>query len=40
MATDTDWSWGSGEEVRADSGDLVALLSGRALPDGRALPRA
>ena len=37
VATDTDWTWGSGEEVRADSGDLVALLSGRALPDGRAL---
>ncbi len=38
-ATDTDWSWGSGEGVRADSGRLVALLSGRTLPDGRALPR-
>jgi uncharacterized protein (TIGR03083 family) len=38
-AADTDWSWGSGEVVRADSGHLVALLSGRALPDGRALPR-
>jgi hypothetical protein len=25
--------------VRADSGRLVALLSGRTLPDGRALPR-
>jgi hypothetical protein len=25
--------------VRADSGSLVALLSGRTLPDGRALPR-
>jgi uncharacterized protein (TIGR03083 family) len=37
-ATDTDWSWGSGEAVRADSGLLVALLSGRTLPDGRALP--
>jgi uncharacterized protein (TIGR03083 family) len=36
-ATDTDWSWGSGEAVRADSGLLVALLSGRTLPDGRAL---
>ena len=32
-ATDTDWSWGSGQLVRADSGSLVALLSGRALPD-------
>ncbi|MBW8767257.1 MAG: maleylpyruvate isomerase family mycothiol-dependent enzyme [Geodermatophilales bacterium] len=38
-ATYTDWSWGSGEAVRADSGALVALLSGRTLPDGRALPR-
>jgi len=38
-AADTGWSWGSGELVRADSGCLVALLSGRALPDGRTLPR-
>ena len=38
-ATDTDWSWGSGRLVRDDSGSLVALLSGRILPDGRALPR-
>jgi uncharacterized protein (TIGR03083 family) len=38
-ATDTDWTWGSGETVRASSGELVALLSGRTLPDGRALPR-
>jgi uncharacterized protein (TIGR03083 family) len=38
-AADTDWSWGSGDAVRADSGLLVALLSGRTLPDGRALPR-
>jgi uncharacterized protein (TIGR03083 family) len=38
-AADTDWSWGSGETVRADSGSLVALVSGRTLPDGRALPR-
>jgi uncharacterized protein (TIGR03083 family) len=38
-AADTDWSWGSGDGVRADSGFLVALLSGRTLPDGRALPR-
>ena len=37
--TDTDWSWGSGDGVRADSGLLVVLLSGRTLPDGRALPR-
>jgi uncharacterized protein (TIGR03083 family) len=38
-ATDSEWSWGNGRLVRADSGSLVALLSGRALPDGRALPR-
>jgi uncharacterized protein (TIGR03083 family) len=38
-ATDADWSWGDGEIVRADTGRLVALLSGRTLPDGRALPR-
>ena len=39
-AADTDWSWGSGRLVRADSGALVALLGGRALPDGRTLPRS
>ncbi|MBM0240216.1 maleylpyruvate isomerase family mycothiol-dependent enzyme [Micromonospora sp. ATA32] len=38
-ATDTDWGWGSGQLSRADSGSLVALLSGRALPDGRTLHR-
>jgi len=38
-ATDSDWSWGAGRLVRADSGSLVALVSGRALPDGRTLPR-
>lgn len=38
-ASDTDWSWGSGETVRADSGRLVALLSDRTLPDGRTLRR-
>jgi len=38
-ATDIDWGWGNGQLVRADSGSLVALLSGRALPDGRTLPR-
>ena len=38
-AAETEWSWGSGDVVRADSGLLVALLSGRTLPDGRALPR-
>jgi uncharacterized protein (TIGR03083 family) len=38
-ASDTDWSWGSGRLVRADSGSLVALLSGRALRDGSSLSR-
>lgn len=38
-AADMDWSWGNGQLVRADSGSLVALLSGRALPDGRAMLR-
>jgi uncharacterized protein (TIGR03083 family) len=38
-AADIDWSWGSGRTVRADSGSVVALLSGRTLPDGRTLPR-
>jgi uncharacterized protein (TIGR03083 family) len=38
-AADTGWSWGDGRLVRADSGSLVALLSGRSLPDGRSLPR-
>ena len=39
-AADTDWSWGNGQLVRADSASLVALLGGRALPDGRTLPRS
>ncbi len=39
-AADTDWSWGSGNVVRANSGPLVALLSGRTLPDGRAISRS
>jgi uncharacterized protein (TIGR03083 family) len=38
-ATDADWTWGSGRTERAPTGELVALLSGRTLPDGRALPR-
>lgn len=38
-AADTEWDWGGGDLVRADTGALVALLSGRGLPDGRALPR-
>lgn len=39
-AVDTGWNWGNGDAVRADSGLLLALVSGRSLPDGRALPRA
>ncbi|PZS24580.1 MAG: maleylpyruvate isomerase family mycothiol-dependent enzyme [Pseudonocardiales bacterium] len=39
-AVDTGWSWGAGQLVRADSGSLVALLSGRALTGGRTLPRS
>ena len=38
-AADTGWSWGAGEVTRADAGHLVALLSGRTLPDGRVLRR-
>ncbi|GAA4732311.1 maleylpyruvate isomerase family mycothiol-dependent enzyme [Modestobacter marinus] len=38
-AADAAWSWGDGEVVRADSGELVALMGGRTLPDGRVLPR-
>jgi len=38
-AADLDWSWGNGAVVRADSGLLVSLLSGRTLPDGRVLRR-
>ena len=39
-ATDASWNRGSGQRIRADSGALVALLSGRTLPDGRVLPSA
>ncbi|MFC8500787.1 maleylpyruvate isomerase family mycothiol-dependent enzyme [Pedococcus sp. NPDC057267] len=38
-ASDADWSWGSGEPLRAPLGELVSLVSGRTLPDGRSLPR-
>ena len=38
-AVDNGWSWGDGRVVRADGGSLVALLSGRTLPDGRRLAR-
>ena len=37
---DSDWTWGAGTTVRADAGALLALVCGRTLPDGRALPRA
>ena len=37
QATDRDWSWGTGDAVRADIGELAALLGGRTLPDGRSL---
>jgi uncharacterized protein (TIGR03083 family) len=30
-AADTGWNWGTGQLLRADSGRLVALLSGRSL---------
>ena len=35
VATDLDWSFGSGAELRAEAGDLAASLCGRALPAGR-----
>jgi hypothetical protein len=38
-ATDEQWGWGSGTTIQAESGALVALLSGRTLPDGRSLNR-
>jgi hypothetical protein len=38
-AADAHWAWGNGQLIRADTGSLVALLSGRALPDRRTLPR-
>lgn len=38
-AADSDWSWGEGRPVRAERTELVALLSGRTLPDGSRLPR-
>ena len=36
---ESGWSRGDGQFVSADTGCLVALLSGRTLPDGRTLPR-
>jgi uncharacterized protein (TIGR03083 family) len=38
-ADDIDWGWGEGEVLRADAGRLIALMSGRTLPDGRTLRR-
>jgi uncharacterized protein (TIGR03083 family) len=38
-ADDADRAWGEGDVVRAGSGELVALLGGRTLPDGRTLRR-
>lgn len=38
-ADDADWSWGYGEVLRGGAGQLVALVSGRRLPDGRVLQR-
>ena len=38
-ADDADWTWGAGDVVRAGAGELVALLGGRTLPDGRTLRR-
>ena len=39
-ADDTGWTWGNGRLVRADTGSLLALLSGRALPSGQTLSRS
>ncbi|RBY75141.1 maleylpyruvate isomerase family mycothiol-dependent enzyme [Blastococcus sp. TF02-09] len=36
---DADRAWGEGEVVRGNAGELVALLGGRTLPDGRTLRR-
>jgi uncharacterized protein (TIGR03083 family) len=38
-ADDADWAWGEGEVVRGSTGEVVALLGGRTLPDGRTLRR-
>ena len=38
-ADDAAWTWGEGEPVRAGAGELVALLGGRTLLDGRTLRR-
>jgi uncharacterized protein (TIGR03083 family) len=39
-AADGSWARGSGSVVSGHPGELVSLLAGRALPDGRTLPSA
>lgn len=38
-ATDTDWTWAAGDTLSAVIAELVALLGGPTLADGRALQR-
>lgn len=38
-STDSPWRWGDGRVIQGNNAELVSLLSGRTLPDGRALPR-
>ena len=38
-SVDGSWGRGDGDVVRADPACLVALVSGRTLPDGRSLRR-
>lgn len=38
-ATDLDWSYGTGTCIDEDAGDLVAMICGRTLPNGRNLHR-
>ena len=38
-SADGSWGRGAGDVVRADTASLVALVSGRTLPDGRSLRR-
>jgi uncharacterized protein (TIGR03083 family) len=35
VATDLDWSYGSGEELRGSAADIALVLCGRSLPAGR-----
>ena len=39
VADDLDFSYGQGSEIREHSGQLVALLARRTLPDGRSLAK-